>query len=82
MPRYYFHVADGKDFPDLQGTELADLAAARREALRFSGAMLSDASERFWSGDDWAMTVTDERGLTLFVLNFMATDAPAVSAGS
>jgi hypothetical protein len=77
MPRYHFHVADGRDYPDLQGTELADLAAARHEALRFTGALLSQPEHDFWNGEDWSMRVTDERDLTLFTLNFCATNAPA-----
>ncbi len=29
MPRYFFHVEDGKAYPDEEGTELSDLDAAR-----------------------------------------------------
>ena len=33
MPRYYFNVRDGDTiYPDYEGTEVADLEAARREA--------------------------------------------------
>jgi hypothetical protein len=76
MPRYHFHVADGRDYPDLQGTELADLAAARYEALRFTGSLLADHEHNFWNGADWSMRVTDAIDLTLFTLNFSATNAP------
>ena len=34
MPRYFFHVHDGEQFTDLQGTELTDLDEARRAAGR------------------------------------------------
>jgi hypothetical protein len=78
MPRYHFHVADGHDYPDLQGTELADLPAARREALRFTGALLNDLKRDFWNGEDWAMRVTDGADLTLFTLNFSATNAACI----
>jgi hypothetical protein len=77
MPRYHFHVKDGKDYQDLQGTVLPDLAAARAEALRFTGALLGEAQNQFWEGTDWTMNVTDEMGLTLFNLAFQATMAPA-----
>ena len=80
MPRYHFNVADGRDYPDLQGTELPDLAAARREALRFTSALLGEVESRFWDGHDWQMTVTDPGGITLFTLAFVATDAPAVQS--
>jgi hypothetical protein len=59
MPRCHVHVADGRDYPDLQGTELADLAAARHGALRFTAALLSQPEHDFWSGEDWSMRVTD-----------------------
>jgi hypothetical protein len=82
VPRYHFHVKDGKDFPDLQGTELADLDAARAEALRFTGALLGDADKGFWDGAAWAMSVTDSTGLALFQLNFFATEAPSIMGSS
>lgn len=81
MPRYFFHVRDGADYPDLQGTVLPDLAAARREALRFAGSLLAEVPETFWSGGEWLLTVADDTRLTLFELRFVATDAPAVSTG-
>ncbi len=80
MPRFHFYVVDGDSYPDIQGTELRDLDAARAEALRFAGALLADASPSFWSGDEWSMTVTDATQLTLFRLSFSATDAPATFA--
>ena len=72
MPRYFFHVRDGRDYPDDEGTELPDLAAVRTEALKASGEMLRDSKGRaeFWSGDDWTMNVTDEAGQPVLTLRF------------
>lgn len=78
MPRYHFHVKDGKDYPDHQGTVLPDLAAARTEALRFRGALLGEAKNQFWEGANWTMNVPDESGVTLFNLAFQATMSPAL----
>ena len=78
MPRYFFHVHDGSDFPDLQGTTLEDDNAARIEAVRFSGALLRQGAENFWNGQEWSMRVTDEEDLTLFELMFTATCSPAM----
>lgn len=78
MPRYFFHVEDGQVFSDLQGTELPDLGAARREAVRFAGALLADQPEAFWGTGEWKMRVSDDRNLTLFTLLFLATDAPVL----
>ena len=42
MPRYFFHVIDGVSSTDTEGVEIASLAEARREAVRLSGAILSE----------------------------------------
>ena len=75
MPRYFFHVRDGRDIPDNVGTELPSLEAARVEAVRSSGEMLRDikGSTEFWSGDDWVMNVTDEAGKPVLTLRFSGT---------
>lgn len=82
MPRYFFHVCDGGSYEDLQGTELPNLEAARKEAVRFSGALLIDHSTEFWNTGQWQMRVTDDANLTLFQLTFYATDAPAAGGFS
>jgi hypothetical protein len=79
MPRYFFHVSDGDDYPDLHGTELPDLSAARNEAVRFAGALLSDHGEKFWTSGEWTMRVANEDDLTLFQLTFFSTDSAAGS---
>ena len=49
MPRYYFNIKDGYTSLDEVGVELADVDAARREAVTFSGEVLRDgAGERLW----------------------------------
>ena len=80
MPRYFFNVHDGETFPDLQGTELHDLNAARDEAIRFSGALMKDSPDKFWVAKGWHMEVCDDFGLHLFTLRFAAEEAPSVRA--
>lgn len=42
MTRYYFHLRDGRDILlDDEGVELADLAAARAQALRSARSILA-----------------------------------------
>lgn len=79
MPRYFFHVKDGEDFPDLQGTVLDNLAAARAEAVRFAGALLSESHDKFWASGEWNLRVTTEEQLTLFQLTFFVTNGAAGS---
>jgi hypothetical protein len=73
MPRYYFNIYDGVDILDNVGTELPDFAFARREAIRYSGAILEDEAERLSLGEEWRMELIDNTGLMLFCLNFMVT---------
>ena len=55
MPRYFFHVIDGKDLPDHEGTVLANADEARAEAIMLSGAMLKESASTFWNNGQWHM---------------------------
>jgi hypothetical protein len=72
MPRYFFHIKDGSDFPDNDGTVLPDMAAARAQAVATAGAMLGEKGDTFWSGTEWQMTVVDEAGQVVCELRFSA----------
>ena len=76
MPRFHFNVRDGSDHPDLEGCELPDIEEARMHAARYAGDLLAGDPKTFWDGTDWRMEVTDEKGLILFSLMFVAIDAP------
>lgn len=75
MPRYYFDIADGEAFPDRQGVDLPDLAAARVEAVRFAAEVLKEMPERFWHCELWTMTISDTYRRPVFTLKFLAEDA-------
>jgi hypothetical protein len=81
MPRYFFHVVDGRDIIDTDGTELSGLREARAEAIRTAGAILRDEGDRFWDGTEWEMNVTDASGQSVLKLRFSADnqgiEAPA-----
>jgi hypothetical protein len=72
MPLYFFHVFDGEDLPDLEGTELPDDDAAKSEAIVAAGGMLKDLGGDFWSGEDWTMRVDRAAGGTVCELRFSA----------
>lgn len=74
MPRYFFHIIDGRDVRDEDGTELADIYVAQTEAIRLSGELLRDMGGRFWDGTGWRLEVEDERAQVLFVLHFAAEE--------
>lgn len=75
MPRYFFDIVDGEDLPDINGSEHADLDAARLEAIRYSGEVLREMPERFWNAEEWTMTVSDTARIPLFTLKFLAQPA-------
>ena len=76
MPRYYFHVEDGRSTLDDTGLELSDIAAARNEALRTTGDLLKGgphSAATLWKGTPWRLWVTDRPngdGKTFFTLCF------------
>ncbi|GJE77007.1 MULTISPECIES: DUF6894 family protein [Methylorubrum] len=78
MPRYYFHIHDGHSIIDKDGMVLADTSEARRKAIRISGQYLDNDADVVSLGEEWRMEVTDERGLILFRLDFVVTDAASV----
>lgn len=78
MPRFYFHSEDGRRFPDEVGTDLADVDAVRVEAVRVMADILKGNAEEFWNTRAWRLTVADENGLTLLMLDVSATLAPAL----
>lgn len=41
MPQFFFHTADGGEHRDAEGIECKDMGAARREAIRYAGAVLT-----------------------------------------
>src|SRR5215217_7267903 len=57
MPRYFFHVIDGRASIDHEGTVLAGIDEARSEAIRTAGEILRQNSAGVWTGHPWQMTV-------------------------
>jgi hypothetical protein len=74
MPRYFFHVIDGRSIIDNEGTELSGLKEARIEAIRLAGAILRDEGDTFWNGEEWHMNVTDASRQSVLKLRFSADD--------
>ncbi len=82
MPRFHFHIFDGREQRDDDGTELPDFEAARVEAIRCAGEILKDQAHHIALGEEWRMDVTDETGLILLRLDFSAQVSSAVPHGS
>jgi hypothetical protein len=63
-----------------KGLELADLAAAKCEALEFPARHICDGANAFWDREDWMLSVSDDKGLTLPQLHIVGTQSPAISS--
>jgi hypothetical protein len=74
MPRYFFHVIDGRDIIDNEGSELTNLKEAWVEVIQLAGTILRDEGDKFWDGSEWHMNVTDASGLSVPKLCFAAQD--------
>lgn len=81
MPLYFFHVDDGIVVHDEEGTDLKNAAVAKCEAVKLAGQMICESAGTFWDRQEWKLTATDDRGLTLFCLHFLGVEAPASMSG-
>ena len=80
MPQFKFHVSGD---PVVAEADLPNLAAAKRAAIKLTGSIISEQDAvRFWDDAEWTMTVCDERGLALFQITVIATDAPVTRASA
>ena len=67
MPMYYFHLRDNEQITDVDGTDLADLAAARGHADGVAQELMFKSSGMLGEGwSKWTMVVHDHDGLELF----------------
>jgi hypothetical protein len=82
MPRFYFHIFDGRDLRDDEGIELSHFQEARVEAIRYAGEILKDDAHRIALGEDWSMDVTDDTGLILFRFHLSTVTASAILPSS
>ena len=63
MPRYYFHLTDGKQvLSNHQGIDLAGPAAARENALILARDLQHGETMPGWNWSGWQVSVVDEHG--------------------
>jgi hypothetical protein len=63
MPRYYFHLTDGKHvLSNHKGVDLPGDAAAREDALDLARDLKGGAVMRGWDWTAWFVTIVDEHG--------------------
>ena len=70
MPRYYFHLTDGKQIlNNHKGIDLPGNAAARTDAVALARDLKQGAAMPGWNWTGWFVVIVDEHG------RFVATDA-------
>ena len=77
----FFNLAGAVYDPDVEGTEMASLADARLEAVRYIGEFIRDRPDVVWMGEEVRVEVTDSQQLVLFTVIVLGVDSPA-TAGS
>lgn len=80
MGRYFFHLHDEMDVQDAEGTELADLGAARALAILSAREVACESIAEGRLNLDHFIEVTDDRGHHVVTVSF--GDAIKVSGGT
>ena len=71
MPRYYFHLRDDLDCPDLEGAELPDLDAAQVKAAHEARLLMGDLLLREGRiALHHCIDIEDEQGAVLATVRF------------
>ena len=78
MPRYKFHVYDGRSDVKPDDGDFPDANAARREGIRRAGATLVLDAHILRPDTEWRLEVEDEHGLVLYRMDFSITASSAV----
>lgn len=82
MSRYFFHINGERRYVDTDGLDLADLEAAKKEALKIiSELMAGDAVGDIWLAGGWIMTVVDETARELFSIRISTSQRKGVGVG-
>lgn len=78
MPRYHFHILDGKADADQHGMELPDIDAAKQQAVKLAGEVVRESTPSAIWAVNWRLLVNDspspESGSTHFSLELAAKD--------
>ncbi len=80
MPRYFFHIEDGRLSSDTVGIVLDGPKEARSQAVMTAGVMLRDLDGEFWDAPEQRIHVTDEWGATVCALFVRGTTGTELEA--
>jgi hypothetical protein len=80
METYFFHTDTDNRNTDIAGVELESAREARVEAIKMCGQMMHEAPDSFWGTRPWSVTVTDQKGLILWIIDVGGTSSAAALA--
>ena len=72
LPLFYFDTSNGIMELDQEGTELADVESARKQAVRLVGEMLRYDGTAVWQGGGLVVQVSDQARAPLFTVRVTA----------
>ncbi|GJE71126.1 DUF6894 family protein [Methylorubrum podarium] len=73
MPRFFFNTNDDVELWDEEGTELPDLDAARRAAIRYAGELLREAGASVGFDETWQLVASDTSEAVVFTIDVKVT---------
>jgi hypothetical protein len=74
---YNINIRTASHIADTVTVEKENLTELRLEMGIFVGELLKDHAELLWEDKDWQIDVTDASGLILYVIQVVASEAPA-----
>lgn len=79
IARFFFHTnhPSERGVQDDEGYVFASVHAAKCEAVAYAGRLLADSAQHFWDTGDFELTVTNERGVILFMMRVVGFEADA-----
>lgn len=77
MPFYNFEVRTPSHVMVTEGAELPDATAARVEAAKRIGILLTEHAGQIWVDQDWQIDFTDSSGLILWTIQVVALRSAA-----
>lgn len=76
MPTYNINVRTPSHIANAVRVERDDDHALRVEVAKFVGELLLEHADILWSDDQWQIDVSDERGLTPYVVDISVFKSP------
>lgn len=77
MSSFCFKI-EGESPADTVVHEFANIAETKCQAVQFAAQLICDQASTFWPAGEFALAVTDEKGLVLFTLTIVGIEAPAI----